>query len=187
MARNMVEVSAVPKEDLGDLVGLWLASKVDAGVPLEVATRFANDGRFETALNRPDVCAHMARIDGRPVGYVLTSENPFGLSPEPEIAVEQLYVDPVARRHGVARSLLCAVVGLAERSGSDVIVSNVPTQSREAHRFFARLGFSSVLVRRVVGTTQLRRRLAPQGSVGSAVDQLIRRRRSLRSIATRAS
>ncbi|KGN38810.1 N-acetyltransferase GCN5 [Knoellia subterranea KCTC 19937] len=184
----MVEVSAVPKEDLGDLVGLWVAAKVDAGVPLEVATRFANDGRFESAIQRADVNAHLARIDGRPVGYVLTSENPFGLNPEPEVAVEQLYVDPTARRHGVARSLLCAVVGHAERSGSDVIVSNVPTQSREAHRFFARLGFSSVVVRRVVSTTQLRRRLAPQGSaINTAVDQLIRRRRSLRSIGTRAS
>ena len=116
----------------------------------------------------------------------VTSENPFGLSPEPEIAVEQLYVDPAARRHGVARSLLCAVVGLAERSGSDVIVSNVPTQSREAHRFFARLGFSSVIVRRFVGTSALRRRLSPSGGVGSAVDQLIRRRRSLRAV-SRAS
>lgn len=187
MARNLVEVSAVCGEDLEDLVGLWLAAKVDAGVPLEVATRFANDGRFTSALRRPDVCAHVARIDGRPVGYVMTSENPFGLSPEPELAVEQLYVDPGVRRHGVARSLLCAVVGHAERSGADVIVSNVPTQSREAHRFFARLGFSSVIVRRVVGTSALRRRLAPHGGVGTAVDQLIRRRRSLRSVATRAS
>lgn len=187
MPRNMVEVSAVPSDELDDLVGLWVASKVDAGVPLEVATRFANDGRFVSAMARPDVWAHVARIDGRPVGYVVTSENPFGLSPEPEIAVEQLYVDPRARRHGVARSLLCAVVGLAERSGSDVIVSNVPTQSREAHRFFARLGFSSVFVRRVVGTSALRRRLAPQNGVGAAVDQIIRRRRSLRSVASRAS
>jgi len=186
VARNMVEVSAVRRDDLDDLVGLWLASKVDAGVPLEVATRFANDGRFASALDRPEVCAHLARLDGRPVGYVMTSENPFGLSPEPEIAVEQLYVDPSARRHGVARSLLCAVVGHAERAGSEVIVSNVPTQSREAHRFFARLGFSSVIVRRVVGTSALRRRLAPSGGVGTAVDQLIRRRRSLRAV-TRAS
>ncbi|CAN7423276.1 N-acetyltransferase family protein [Knoellia sp. LjRoot47] len=187
MVRNLVEVSAVPKDDLDDLVGLWMAAKVDAGVPIEVAARFANDGRFATAMSRPDVFAHVARIDGRPVGYVMTSENPFGLSPEPEIAVEQLYVEPAARRHGVARSLLCAVVGLAERSGSDVIVSNVPTQSREAHRFFARLGFSSVIVRRVVGTSALRRRLAPSGGVGAAVDQLIRRRRSLRSVPSRAS
>ena len=181
MARNMVEVSAVRGDDLDDLVGLWLAAKVDAGVPLEVATRFANDGRFVAALERPEVCAHVARLDGRPVGYVMTSENPFGLSPEPEIAVEQLYVDPSARRHGVARSLLCAVVGHAERAGSEVIVSNVPTQSREAHRFFARLGFSSVIVRRVVGTGALRRRLSPQSGVGSAVEHLIRRRRSLRA------
>ncbi|MFW5471546.1 N-acetyltransferase family protein [Knoellia sp. CPCC 206435] len=187
MVRSVVEVTPVGQQDVGDLVAMWFASRVGSGANPEVTARFASEGRLELALARPDVHAHVARLDGRPVGYVVTSENPFGLSPEPEVAVEQLYVDPEARRHGVARSLLCAVVGLAERAGSDVIVSNVPTQSREAHRFFARLGFSSVMVRRVVGTTQLRRRLAPQGSGHSAVDQLIRRRRSLRSIASRAS
>ncbi len=94
MARSMVEVTAVPRDELRDFVGLWLASKIDAGVPLEVATRFANDGRLELALGRPDVYAHVARIDGRPVGYVVTTENPFGLQPEPEIAIELLFVDP---------------------------------------------------------------------------------------------
>ncbi|KGN42876.1 GNAT family N-acetyltransferase [Knoellia aerolata] len=186
MVRSVVEVTPVGQQDVADLAAMWLASRVDSGITPEVAARFASEGRLELALSRPDVHAHVARLDGRAVGYVVTSENPFGLSPEPEVAVEQLYVDPSARRHGVARSLLCAVVGLAERAGSDVIVSNVPTQSREAHRFFARLGFSSVLVRRVVGTTQLRRRLAPQGGAHSAVDQLIRRRRSLRTLASRA-
>ncbi|KRE41300.1 GNAT family N-acetyltransferase [Knoellia sp. Soil729] len=194
MARSMVEVEAVPRDELSEFVGLWLASKIDAGVPLEVATRFANDGRLQLALGRPDVYAHVARIDGRPVGYIVTTENPFGLQPEPEIAIELLFVDPASRRHGVARALLAAVATLAEKAGSEVVVSNVPTQSREAHRFFARLGFSSVLVRRVVGTSQLRRRLAPAGHVShvghagqAAVEHLIRRRRSLRSVASRVS
>ena len=40
-------------------------------------------------------------------------------------------------------------------------MSNVPAQSREANRFFARWGFSSVVVRRVVSTSVLRRRLTP--------------------------
>ncbi|PRY61521.1 acetyltransferase (GNAT) family protein [Knoellia remsis] len=190
MGRSNVEVAPVEKADLPELVGLWLASRVDSGVPLEVATRFADDGRLEAALDRDELTAHLARLDGRAVGYVVTSENPFGLQPEPEVAIELLFVEPEARRHGVARALLSTVTALAERVGSDVVVSNVPTQSREANRFFARLGFSSVLVRRVVGTTQLRRRLTPKQATartGSAVDQLIRRRRSLRAVASRAS
>lgn len=185
MARNMVEVVEVHQDDLPELVGVWLASKIDSGVPLEVATRFANEGRLEAAIDRPDVHAHLARIDGRPVGYVVTTENPFGLHPEPELAVEMLWVDASARRHGVARGLLATVAAHAERVGSQVVVSNVPTQSRGAQRFFARLGFSSVLVRRVVPTQQLRRRLAPQGAGANAVDQVVRRRRSLRAVASR--
>ena len=86
----------------------------------------------------------------QPVGYVVTSDNPFGLNPGDEVTVEQLWVAPDARRGGVAKALLTAVLDLAERSGCEVVTSNVPTPSREANRFFARLGFGSVVTRRVV-------------------------------------
>jgi len=88
-------------------------------------------------------------------------------------------VGPEARRHGVAKALIAAVLSTAERAGCELVVSNVPTTSRDANRFFARLGFSSVIVRRIVSTGQLRRKLAPGGlEVGH---ELLRRRRSLRS------
>ncbi|HNV41534.1 MAG TPA: GNAT family N-acetyltransferase, partial [Ornithinibacter sp.] len=74
---------------------------------------------------------------------------------------------------------LAAVLSTAERSGCEVVVSNVPTASRDANRFFARLGFASVITRRVVSTSALRRKLAPE-SVETG-HELLRRRRSLRS------
>ena len=43
--------------------------------------------------------------------------------------------------------------------GCEQIGCNVPGQHREANRFFARLGFSSQVVRRVTTTGALRRRL----------------------------
>jgi ribosomal protein S18 acetylase RimI-like enzyme len=125
------------------------------------------------------VQAFVARHEDEPVGYAITSENPFGLSPTAELAIEQLWVAPDARRHGVAKGLIAAVLSSAERSGCEIVVSNVPTSSRDANRFFARLGFSSVIVRRVVSTSQLRRKLAPE-SVETG-HELLRRRRSLRS------
>lgn len=178
MGRRTVDVVPVDQDDLRDVTGLWLAARVDSGSSKEAATRCAGDGRLSAALRRPGVQAFIARLDGEPVGYAITTENPFGLSPQAELAIEQLWVGPDARRHGVAKALIAAVLASAERSGCELVVSNVPTTSRDANRFFARLGFSSVIVRRVVSTSQLRRKLSPQtAETGS---ELLRRRRSLR-------
>lgn len=179
MARRTVDVTQVDEQDLHDVAGLWLAARVDSGSSKEAASRCVTDGRLTTALRRPGVQAFLARVEGDPVGYAITSENPFGLSPTPELTIEQLWVTPDARRHGVAKGLIGAVLTNAERAGCEIVVSNVPTTSRDANRFFARLGFSSVVVRRIVSTGQLRRKLAPE-SVETGLE-LLRRRRSLRS------
>ena len=179
MGRRTLDVSPVDHGDLRDITGLWLAARIDNGSSKEAAARGVTEGRLTTALRRAGVQAWVARLDGEAVGYVIVTENPFGLSPSAELAIEQLWVGPEARRHGVAKSLLAAVLSCAERSGCEVVVSNVPTASRDANRFFARLGFSSVIVRRVVSTTQLRRKIAPETS--ETGHELLRRRRYLRS------
>jgi GNAT superfamily N-acetyltransferase len=177
--RRTVDVVPVDQDDLRDVTGLWLAARVDSGSSKEAAHRCVTDGRLTTALCRPGVQAFVARVDGEAVGYAITTENPFGLSPQAELAIEQLWVGPDARRHGVAKALIAAVLSTAERAGCELVVSNVPTTSRDANRFFARLGFSSVIVRRIVSTGQLRRKLAPEGF--ETGHELLRRRRSLRS------
>lgn len=177
MGRRPVEVTSVG-EDLRDVTALWLEARVDGGTSPEVCARTVADGRLEAALRRPGVQAFVATLDGTPVGYVITTDNPFGVSPTPEVAIEQLYVCPEARRHGVAKALLTAVLATAERAGCEHVVSNVPTTSRDANRFFARLGFGSVVTRRVVATGTLRRRLAPETAETGL--ELTRRRRSLR-------
>jgi GNAT superfamily N-acetyltransferase len=185
VSRRTVEVMPVDTSAPQDLTGLWLAAKIDGGSSKEVCARTIAEGKLDAALRRPGVQAFVASLDGEPVGYVITTDNPFGLSPASEVAVEQLWVAPEARRHGVAKSLLTAVLGAAERAGCEVVVSNVPTASRDANRFFARLGFSSVVVRRVVPTSTLRRKLAPETS--ETGNELRRRRRSLRQRAFASS
>lgn len=185
MGRRPVEVSLVDCSDLHDVTSLWLAAKLDAGSSKQVCARTIAEGRLAAALRRPGVQAFVARLDREPVGYAVISDNPFGLSPGDEVTVEQLWVAPDARRAGVAKALLTAVLDLAERSGCDVVTSNVPTPSREANRFFARLGFGSVVTRRVTTTGALRRRLAPE--TAETGDALRRRRRSLRQRAFASS
>ena len=132
MGRRPVEVSVVDVNDLRDVTSLWLAAKLDGGSSKQVCARTIADGRLAAALRRPGVQAFVARLDGEPVGYLVTTDNPFGLNPGDEVTVEQLWVAPEARRSGVAKALLTAVLDLAERSGCDVVVSNVPTPSRNA-------------------------------------------------------
>ena len=79
-----------------------MTQRVDQGMSPEAATRAAADGRLREALGRADVRAWVARVDGTAVGYAITSENPFGLSTQPEVAIDQIFVDRRARRHGVA-------------------------------------------------------------------------------------
>ena len=179
MARRTLDVTLVDHDDLRDITGLWLAARIDNGSTKEAAARCVTEGRLTTALRRPGVQAWVARLDGEAVGYAIVTENQFGLSPSAELAIEQLWVGPEARRHGVAKALISAVLSCAERAGCELVVSNVPTTSRDANRFFARLGFSSDIVRRVVSTTHLRRKIAPETS--ETGHELLRRRRSLRS------
>ena len=130
-------------------------------------------------LARPDVRAWLARLDGAAVGFIITSENPFGLSLHQEVAIDQLFVD----RFGVmvARALLDAVVD--QPSAAAPGHREHVDASREANRFFARLGFTSVIVRRVTSTGALRRRLHPEAK--PELLEALRRRRAVSPAALR--
>jgi GNAT superfamily N-acetyltransferase len=164
---------------------LWMSSRVEGGTSPEVAARAASEGKVRAALQREEVRAFLAVADGdQPVGFIVATHSPFsGLTECPSVAIDQLYVAPKARRHGVARHLLAAVTAYAEKQGCEQIGCNVPSQQRDANRFFARLGFSSQVVRRVTSTSALRRRLGAD-EPRISLDQILHKRRSLRARAS---
>lgn len=182
MSRPVVSVKRVAAELEPSFTDLWVTSRVEYGVSPEVAARAASDGRLRAALDRKDVRAFLALGDGGdPVGFVVATHSPFsGLTEAPSVAIDQIYVTPRARRHGVARHLLAAVTAYAEKLGCEQIGCNVPSQHREANRFFARLGFSSQIVRRVTSTGALRRRIGVD-EPRLSLEQILNRRRSLRA------
>lgn len=181
MTRPPVIVKRVSQEHLHDFTELWMTAKVESGVSQEAAARGASEGRVAACLDRDDVRAYIAVIDDRTVGYAVVTLAPFsGLAEAPSVAIDQLYVTRASRKQGVARQLLHVVTVYAEKLGCEQLVGNVPAHHRDANRFFARLGFSSQVVRRVTTTAQLRRRLG--GDVPrQPLDQLLQRRRSLRA------
>lgn len=180
MSRPHVVVRRVEESLQGTVLDLWTACLAESGTTGEAAARLVLESRVGALLAREDVAAFAAFADGEPVGYLLlTDTTGTALLDGGGVTVDQLYVLKSARRHGVARQLLTAVITYADRVGTDQLVTNVPTQGRDANRFFARLGFTPTVVRRVTTTAALRRRLAGNESRYS-VDQLLQRRRTAR-------
>jgi GNAT superfamily N-acetyltransferase len=187
VSRPAISVRRVSEELQRSFTELWMSSRVESGVSPEVAARAASEGRIAAALQRDDVRAYVALADGRPVGFAVAATTPFSaLTEAPCVTIDQLYVAPEARRHGVARHLMSVVTLYADSRGCEQIGCNVPAQHRDANRFFARLGFSSQVVRRITTVAALRRRLGAdeQQRQQHSLEALLHRRRSLRARST---
>jgi GNAT superfamily N-acetyltransferase len=186
VARALVDVRRVTVDELGEVLELWTQGRDEftrqgrqAASAEQVAPRLAD------ALAAGQIEILLARREGRPAGFLILRETPLTfMVDQPAICIDQLFVAADARRHGVARAMLSLVAGRAERSGADQIVSSVTPWARDTHRFFARLGFAPLTVRRSVSPATLRRRLTGESARGGLED-LLARRRSLRARARR--
>ena len=188
MSRPAITVRRVGVDEERSFTELWMASRVETGASPEVVARAASEGRIAAALNRDDVRAYLATSDGEPVGFAVAATSPFSsLTDAPCVTIDQLYVAPKQRSHGVARQLLGAVTLYADSRGCEQIGTNVPAQHRDANRFFARLGFSSQVVRRITTVAALRRRLGADEPRHHSLEALLHRRRSLRAKSTASS
>jgi GNAT superfamily N-acetyltransferase len=186
VARPSLEVRRGRADDLDDLLELLLAARDDATPGFR--TVIAADPqvlrrRLVRLLDRTSGSDLLvAWQDHRPVGFLLLGTGPVSpLADGSAMHIDQLYVVPDQRRHGVGRALISAIAGLAERAGADQVLCNVSPLARDTHRFFARLGFAPLMVRRAVPLSTLRRRLAGGESRRSGLDELLSRRRSLRA------
>jgi GNAT superfamily N-acetyltransferase len=187
VSRPQVSVQPVTPELQPEFTRLWVAARVEGGSTPDAAQRAASEGRIADALSRDDVMAYLALTGGTVAGFMVLTTSPLsGLIDAPSVSVDQLYVVPESRRSGVAHALLSRAAGFAESLGCEQVATCVPAQAREANRFFARLGFSSYVVRRVTPTTSLRRRLAGE-EPRAGLDQVLSRRRSLRARAARGA
>jgi GNAT superfamily N-acetyltransferase len=187
VSRPQVSVQPVTPELQPEFTRLWVAARVEGGSTPDAAQRAASEGRIADALSRDDVMAYLALTGGTVAGFMVLTTSPLsGLIDAPSVSVDQLYVVPESRRSGVAHALLSRAAGFAESLGCEQVATCVPAQAREANRFFARLGFSSYVVRRVTPTSALRRRLAGVER-RAGLDQVLSRRRSLRARAARGA
>jgi len=85
--------------------------------------------------------ALMAELDGVPVGFALTFRNYSTWEGRAGLFVEDLYVQPQARGHGVGRKLLAAVARRAVERGCKRVDLNV-LHWNPAREFYDRVGFT---------------------------------------------
>lgn len=193
MSRPQVVVRLVDESHQQPLVDLYVEGRVEAGGSSEAALRIASAGGLATVLRRPEVSAFVAYADTTPVGFLVLTDSLAGpFADSPCTAIDQLFVSASWRRHGVARQLVAAAAAHADRVGAESIVSHVPSQVRDANRFFARLGFSPTVVRRVTTPAALHRKLAAATGQSTRIsrtglEEVLQRRRSARFRAVRQS
>ncbi len=184
MVRAHVVVRQATPDDLPDLLALWREQRELAGRTERVAPEATVEGALEAlarAHRDPGTRIIVAVVGEAVVGLAVLTHEPFAaLFDVRAVHLNYLQVRDGCRRRGVGHALVAAAAGFAEEVGAEHVITHVLPQLREANRFFARLGFGPVVVQRAAPVPALRRRLATDSRNG-ALDELLSRRRSLRS------
>ncbi len=133
----MVHVRPLAPADVPALLALIMAlAEYEHLPPPDAAARerlardaLATPPRFHTLLGE---------LDGRPVGYALYFETYSTFLARPTLYLEDLFVLPQERRHGVGTALFRACAREAVRRGCGRIEWQVLTWNRLALDFYAR-------------------------------------------------
>lgn len=142
--------------------------------------------RLQAALVSPECAVLVADGEAGPIAVAVCQQISLGpLSGERALQVSHLVVDRRQRHRGVGHALVAAAAALAEEWGLPSVVAGVYPGLREANRFYARLGFAPLAVRRITPVSGLRRRLAGP-TRRSVISDAARRRSLARRLAVRA-
>lgn len=167
LSRGSLIVRPAGLTDVPDLVALSLQLRAvgrDGLRPARTGHPPSNaclEQRVVDVLGDPACRVMVADDAGTVIGMAMFSIGRIGqLLDRPAVQLTHLVVADGHRHHGVGRSLIAAAVAWAEEIGADDVVASVGTTMREANRFYARLGFAPLVVRRVASVPSLRRRLA---------------------------
>lgn len=185
MTRPSVAVRDASADDIPALMTIWtemreLGSRIERVIPVVDEAGLLD--RLAQVTRDPNSRAVVATVDGEVAGMVMLSLTAFApLFDQQAVHTHYLHVRDGFRRRGVGKALLAAAVTFAEEAGAEHVLTSVLPSQRDTQRFYARLGFGPVVVRRTVPVAVLRRRLAG-ATGGSLAEHLVARRRSLRRV-----
>lgn len=176
MARSAVRVRDAGPTDLDSL--LDFASRVlEAGDPssrspisrLAVgAMEQSQRDRYARLLSDPEHRVVLVTDDQqRTVGAAIFSVDMISaLLTLPVVYVSHVVVPELERDRSVGRALVEAATTFAEEIGAEHVVVGLNPAGRETNRFFARLGFAPLMMRRIASVPALRRMLTDAPSTG---------------------
>ena len=169
MRRAPVHVRVVTEEDLEALRPMWeefldQPGLIPDGAPDDVLAK------VRSALQASQLATDAGRgvqyrlviasMDGQDVGFASLSVLGHGLLTESAaVVVDAMHVSPSLRKRGIGTELLREAIVLADEVGAVDIVVNTPARGRDVNRFYARNGFSAMVVRRSASVAGLRRKL----------------------------
>ena len=121
----------------------WLAL-VDALADYEKLDRPTPEARERLVRDAfgpsPRIGVHLAEVDGRPVAYSITFETYSSFLALPTLYLEDLFVLPEARRHGVGSAFFRFLAGEAVRRGCGRMEWVVLDWNQLAIGFYEKLG-----------------------------------------------
>lgn len=104
----------------------------------ELATRFAR------LLDRDDVIVLLAGRPENPTGFAFLTLRPSPYYEGPLAQLEELYVQPRERDHGIGTALLRAAIQLVRERGAGEMHINVDEVDTATRRFYERHGFTNI-------------------------------------------
>ena len=191
MLGSSVRVRAVTEADLPVLLELGDElrdqvlpvegrSRGGAGSARGMANRASLAQRYCEAIKDPTRQLVLA-IGGKPgepevaLGMALfTVSTSNALVDIPAVHMSHAVVADKHRKRGAGKALVAAAAAYADERGIEHLVVSVHPGSRDANRFFARLGFAPQAVRRTAPVSLVRRRL---NAGDRAVERIVRQTR----------
>lgn len=163
MPRCGIVVRLGEADDLDEIARMVDSVVLTMPGPRQASARTATGAeRFGRLMNDPEAQLLVACLaDGTRAGAAMISIDPVSMALGGLTMCVVLVVDEHARQRGVGRELVSAVARYADESGADAVTVSLPPGNREAHRFFARLGFVPLVTNRIASVSQLMRALAP--------------------------
>jgi GNAT superfamily N-acetyltransferase len=137
----MVTMRAQP--DQADVVGRLL---YDFNTEFDASTRTAEQfsERFAALLARDDVLVLLGGDAKGPTGFAYLTLRPTPYSDGPLAQLEELYVRPDLRGHGIGTELLLDAIEHAKRQGCEAMHINVDGSDVDTRRFYERHGFTNL-------------------------------------------